>query len=447
MKLNTFLNSLNTKKVFRYVPDESFREFESILRIRNAGSTWGIVGISLGFLVVSVALDLLRYQAGMFDQHWVYQWLFISHLLFATQIFPLYFLWRNWTAIKEGKYPHTRAVITTSLVLTCITLTSMTIFTIVERGSVLHYGIYILLINFLILLPHRWRIRFNLISLFLVILTVVIICQDDIHALAVTITEVIGITIPGFLIATYRYNENVWQFLVDKRLKEQKELIVTEREKSDQLLLNILPTSIATELKENGKVQPRQHEQVVILFSDFKGYTALSKTMTPADLVLELDSCFSAFDAIVQKYQLEKIKTLGDGYFCVGGIEEEGDEAVFRMVVAAKEMLAFMAQRKVEHLQQGIPAFDVRIGLHCGPVVAGVVGKSKFTYDIWGSTVNIASRMETAGAVGRINISEAIYQIVHPEIPCTYRGEIEAKGLGKTKMYFIDFLQKGEATS
>jgi len=210
------------------------------------------------------------------------------------------------------------------------------------------------------------------------------------------------------------------------------------KRKSDALLLNILPVETAKELKEKGFAQAKYFDSVTVLFTDFKGFTQISEVLSPQELVAEIDECFSAFDSIMDKFGVEKIKTIGDAYMAAGGLPVPNTTHALDIVEAAIEIEKAMSSIKERKKAEGKPFFEIRIGIHTGPVVAGIVGKRKFQYDIWGDAVNIASRMESSGEVGKINISEATYNVVKDSYTCEYRGEIEAKGKGKVKMYFLN---------
>ncbi len=194
---------------------------------------------------------------------------------------------------------------------------------------------------------------------------------------------------------------------------------------------------MATELQVNGQATPRNYESVSVLFTDFKGFTAIAERMTPAEVVHELNTCFMAFDSIVEKHNLEKIKTIGDSYMCAGGIPSYHEGHVLQMVKASLEMLSFIEQYNIKRAEQGFEVWDIRIGIHVGPVVAGVVGKKKYAYDIWGSTVNIASRMESSGLPGKVNISAATYDYIKNDYHCHHRGKIHAKNVGEIDMYLV----------
>ncbi len=239
------------------------------------------------------------------------------------------------------------------------------------------------------------------------------------------------------LLALLLYNRNRIKTQANKNLAEKNTIINAERQKSDALLLNILPASTAAELKQYGRAQARHYESVTVLFTDFVGFTQLAATLGAEELVNELDACFRAFDAIIGRYGLEKIKTIGDAYLCAGGLPDEKKDHAEAVIRAALEMQAWIGDRYTLKHEKGEPAFKMRAGIHTGPVVAGVVGDRKFAYDIWGDTVNTAQRVESAGEPGRINISEDTYQIIKDKFPCEARGEIAAKGKGNLAMYFV----------
>ncbi|MBE9121099.1 GAF domain-containing protein [Tychonema sp. LEGE 07199] len=229
-----------------------------------------------------------------------------------------------------------------------------------------------------------------------------------------------------------------------ERFKEMNNLYLeldAEKHKSDQLLLNVLPVKIAEELKNNGKVEPVHYDCVSVLFTDFQDFTKLSEKMTPRDLVDELDYCFSYFDRVMDKYCLEKLKTIGDSYMCAAGIPVPRATHAFDAVLGALEIQQFMELRKVHKAQQNIPYWDIRIGIHSGPILAGVIGNKKFAYDVWGDTVNTASRMESSGVPGKINISSATFELVKDFCECEYRGKIFAKNKGEMDMYLVNHLK------
>lgn len=211
--------------------------------------------------------------------------------------------------------------------------------------------------------------------------------------------------------------------------------ISREKKRSESLLLNILPAETAKELKLNGKVDAVKFDEVTVLFTDFVQFSKLAEHTEPELLVKSIDYYFKAFDEITTTYGLEKIKTIGDSYMCACGLPTANPTHARNSIKAAREMIALVKNEL--HAMDDLCHFEVRIGLHTGPVVAGIVGIKKWQYDIWGDTVNIASRMESKSEPGRINLSETTYLQIKDEFPCEYRGEIEVKSRGILKMYFL----------
>jgi class 3 adenylate cyclase len=226
---------------------------------------------------------------------------------------------------------------------------------------------------------------------------------------------------------------------LDREVQERTAELRAERDRSDELLLNILPAEVAEELKTQGTSEARHFDQASVLFTDFKGFTQLSTEVDPGELLSELNACFKAFDDIIGARGIEKIKTIGDAYMCAAGLPDPKSATAVDVVFAALEMQEFMQRRKQERGALGKRAFDMRLGIHSGPVVAGIVGVKKFQYDIWGDTVNTASRMESGGEIGQVNISGSTYQLVMDEPGLTFipRGKVHAKGLGEMDMYFV----------
>lgn len=210
-----------------------------------------------------------------------------------------------------------------------------------------------------------------------------------------------------------------------------------EKQKSDKLLLNILPEEVAEELKTTGKSIPKHYDQVTVLFTDFKGFTKAARDISPYELVETLNECFSAFDRIIEGYHLEKIKTIGDAYMCAGGVPIENRTTPSDAVKAAIDMVAWINEWNKKRMIQGLAPWEIRVGIHTGELVAGVIGSKKFVYDVWGDAVNVASRMESYGEPGKINISAATKSLIQDDFNTEFRGEIEIKNRGSVGMYFI----------
>ncbi len=229
---------------------------------------------------------------------------------------------------------------------------------------------------------------------------------------------------------------------LEREVVERTRELREEKKRSDDLLLNILPSEVAEELKSKGSAVAKHIDMVTILFTDFRGFTAMSERVSARQLVHDLNECFSAFDRICEKHGIEKIKTIGDAYMAAGGLPTPNTTHAMDVVRAALEMRDVIADGRTAKEARGEPYFEIRIGVHTGPVVAGIVGVKKFQYDIWGDTVNTASRMESSGEVGQVNISEATYALVREQAGSLFhftpRGKVQAKGKGEMEMYFVN---------
>jgi predicted ATPase/class 3 adenylate cyclase len=225
---------------------------------------------------------------------------------------------------------------------------------------------------------------------------------------------------------------------MEEKIKQRTQELQEEKEKSDELLLNILPLDIAEELKQNGSSKARSFDQVSVMFTDIVNFSSICEQMSAEELVAELNDFYSHFDKIIESYGIEKIKTIGDSYMCAGGLNERKDFDHSRMILAAMEIREWIQKHKQENLSGGKNVIDMRIGIHTGPVIAGIVGLKKFAYDIWGDSVNIASRMETAGEPGKINVSQDTKTLIEGEFNCIPRGKIQVKNKGSIEMYFVE---------
>lgn len=244
----------------------------------------------------------------------------------------------------------------------------------------------------------------------------------------------IGLGILGLiLLLGYYFRKKSDQLLISKN-----QSLLEEKKRSEDLLTNMLPAEVVRQLKTKGAAKARKYESVSILFSDFKGFSKIAETLSPEELVSELDYCFTVFDRITEKYRLQKIKTIGDAYMCVGGLYTRGGNHVQRMVFAALEIQQFLADRKKKRTANGQYSFEARIGIHTGPIVAGVIGRKKIAFDVWGNTVNVAQQMEHHGAVGKVNISGETYALVKERFTCNSRGNITAKNKQEYEMYFVE---------
>ena len=240
------------------------------------------------------------------------------------------------------------------------------------------------------------------------------------------LSQVVNISITGFICLALIGSLSV---LVDR----SEESLLAEQKKSDDLLHNILPANIIKDLKESGKTIPKRHNNVTILFTDFEGFTKLVASIPAITLVNELNDIFGRFDEIMEEMEVEKIETIGDAYMAACGLEEEISNHAVKCITAAQKMLSYLEERNKHHEI----TWRMRVGIHSGTIVAGVVGKKKFAYDLFGDTINTASRIESASKAGKINISSSTYELVKNDFTCLSRGKIFAKGKGELEMYFV----------
>jgi len=228
------------------------------------------------------------------------------------------------------------------------------------------------------------------------------------------------------------------QHMLEQIINTRTEDLIIEKEKSENLLANVLPKNTASEIMETGKATKMKYNFVTVLFSDIQGFTKLTEEMNPEVLIDELDKFFFYFDSVVEKLGIEKIKTIGDAYMCAGGIPEKNRTNPVEVILAALEMQGYMTRLKETSALDGMRLWDIRIGIHTGTVVAGVIGHKKISYDIWGDTVNTASRMESSGEAGKINISGTTYEFVRDFFICEHRGKMPVKYKGEIDMYFVN---------
>ena len=227
----------------------------------------------------------------------------------------------------------------------------------------------------------------------------------------------------------------------NRLVEEQKELsqrVNLEKENVELLLSRVLPDEIAKELQDNERVEPKYIDECSILFTDFVGFTKLTETLSPKTLIDVLHQVFCQFDKICKKYEIEKIKTIGDSYMCVSGITKNKKEHTQRICLAACEMLEYLSKANAQRSKLKMPTWEMRLGIHTGPIICGVVGEDKFTFDVWGDSVNTASLMEQNGTPGKINVSESAYFRVNKQFNCEERGEILTTKKGPLKMFYVN---------
>lgn len=290
---------------------------------------------------------------------------------------------------------------------------------------------YIIIITPYMTFPQKARklaIGFSILGVLTLILSVAFQSSITAHydVMDPYFLQMVNISTTGLICLTIAWTLSV---LIDRSEKSLK----AEQKRSDDLLHNILPVNVAKDLKETGKTVPKRHKSVTIMFTDFKGFTELVASMPAITLVNELNDIFGRFDEIVEEAGVEKIETIGDAYVAASGLEEEVTQHAINCITAAKRMLSYLEERNKQHEIK----WSMRVGIHSGPIVSGVVGKKKFSYDLFGDTINTASRMESSSEPGKINISGPTLQLVKDDIDYDYRGKIHAKGKGEMEMYFV----------
>ncbi|HYM92937.1 MAG TPA: adenylate/guanylate cyclase domain-containing protein, partial [Chitinophagaceae bacterium] len=239
-----------------------------------------------------------------------------------------------------------------------------------------------------------------------------------------------AVTFLTFYVLRYFVNQTE---LVKQQLKHEQDLLAIEREKSEKLLLNVLPPFVAKRLKDGENVIADEHSEATVLFADIVGFTNITQHILPKVLIENLNKIFTHFDTLVEEQGLEKIKTIGDSYMVVSGLTGQKQDYINKMADLALTMAADISKFSLD----GKTKCAVRIGIDAGPVVAGVIGSKKFSYDVWGDTVNTASRMESFSEPGRIQISEKFYEYIKDDYECEYRGQTEIKGKGLMNLYFL----------
>jgi class 3 adenylate cyclase len=418
------------------VPEQYQEQFRQRLNIQNCRRTFIINLISISFTCLLFLLDFVRYRQGTLIGYPMNMALMVTHWLVALQIIPLVLISRNFTAIKQGAYDYGRQISLLTLILLTIAMLPMSIISLMNRSSVAIFAIYIGVINIVVLLPHRERLILNGINTAIFLAAVFWVQRNNQELLVMNLSETLALVIPNLVFATFQYNLSVKQFKNVRLLAEQKDQIKVEKQRSDELLHNILPASVVEELRDNGFAQPRKYKEATVLFSDFTGFSNICRQLTPEELISDLSYCFGRFDEIITYYGIERIKTIGDAYMCVCGVPEYTHDHALRMIQAAREMHDFLNHWEQERVAAGRPVFKARIGIHSGPVTGGVVGTAKFAFDIWGDTVNIAARMENSSSPGRINVSADTYALTKDQFNFTFRGSIPVKNIGEVEMYF-----------
>lgn len=422
---------------FISVDDKIKKKLLLKLRIDNTKRIYLISLLGLFFFCLFMGLDYLRYTNGKILSGNLYFFLFLNHLSFLFFIFPVITIGTNRKIFAKRKFKPSAFFIYSWTIFLGMALITMAILSLIDRDSLTMYTIYIIIANFGLIMVHRDRILLNLISFLAISIACIFLFHHNMELLIINFMEIIGVTVVCLVVSTQMFNAYVNKLYSDYFLKEKNKEINKEKKRGDKLLHNILPKQIAKELMSKGSVTPRYYNSATIMLIDFKDFSTISKRLTPQELIKELDYCFKKFDHLTAKHNLEKIKTIGDAYLCVGGVPNNNITHAMNSIEAAHEILTFLNEWNTKRIANNEPPFESRIGIHTGSIIAGVVGDRKFVFDIWGDAVNTTARIESNGKAGQINISQTTYDLVKTEIECDHRGKIPIKNLDPIDMYFV----------
>ncbi len=303
-----------------------------------------------------------------------------------------------------------------------------------------YFGGYLFVLMLPLLGPLPLKISMSMIwssaLIFIIVATANGMEYTSLHA-RYRLNDLIGVLIVSSLFTYFLDKIRYRSWLKSKKIESQGKELTDDKKRIDELLLNILPEPVVIELKETGSVKPVFYNSATVVFTDFVGFTSIAEKLTPEKLIFELDQCFSSFDKIMDKYDMEKLKTIGDSYMYAGGVPRNSSTAHIDAILAAFEILQYMDGLNSRKICVGDEYWQIRIGINTGSLMAGIVGEKKFVYDVWGDSVNIASRMETHGEVQKINISEKTNEIIQDFFITEYRGKVTAKNKGPLDMFFV----------
>jgi class 3 adenylate cyclase len=398
---------------------------------------FSLVGLIL--VTIQMPIHVIRYQSGtlLSPEFPNQRWFLFFHLVAFLNIFVLFFSRKAKKEILKGENYFNPTLINLTLLLQVFVLLGIEIMTLYYRKGTATYSIFIIFTNLAFKMNNRNRFLFNLGSLVFICLVIIFFIPVNNDLKFILLSGPLTMTTIAYIIGTSQYNSAISQF-------ENSQLLEAERKKSDDLLSNILPQGVIEELKKEGNIKAKSYDEVTIMFCDFKDFSKISKQLSAEDLVVEIDYCFSKFDEIIARYPIEKIKTIGDAYLCACGLPYADTNHALIMLQAAQDLQQFMQIYAAERSIEGKPHFTMRVGIHSGTVVAGIVGTRKFAYDIWGDAVNIAARIENACEVGKIYISDDTYQHVQGRYDCTLKTAIELKNIGKMNLWAMEASEASE---
>jgi len=425
-----------SKFLFR-IDSKYYPLFKLKMAYENASRIRILFYITCFFLPAFFVLDYIRIRQGLTANNILYQLLVVDHFLFCFMLVASGQAWVHRKKLNDKDYPQVEKLVNIFIGSLIVAMMPASILTIYDRDTLVLFTIYSVVLNIILELDHRKSVWLN-VSSFIISLIAVLFYNTSIETQLVTTMELIAVYGIPFIISRRQYALKLREFEFQNILNEQNIVIQNEKDKSDKLLLNILPVEIAEELKETGAIEAHQFEKVTVLFTDFVNFTGISELLTPQQLVAEIHHCFKNFDEIIERNGLEKIKTIGDAYLAVSGLPKSNTHYPKNAVKAAIEIIEFIESYKKEKQFLDNAGWGVRIGINSGPVIAGIVGVKKFAYDIWGDTVNTAARMEQCSEPGKINVSINTFELVKNDFTFNHRGKIEAKNKGMIDMYFVE---------
>lgn len=422
--LSFFTNTINPRFA---------KAFATKMHHSNIDQCYLIALVGLILIIIQAPIHIMRYQSGtlLSPEYPNQRWFLFFHVVSLLNVIVFVITKKAKKRISEGAPYHNPTFVNLTILLQFVILLGIEIITLYYRKGTATYSIFIIFTNLAIKMNNFHRFLFNLGSFTFLCLVIIFFIPVNNDLKFILILGPLTMTMIGYIVGTSQYNSAISQF-------ESSQLLEEERKKSEDLLSNILPQGVIEELKKEGNIKAKSYDEVTIMFCDFKDFSKISKQLSAEDLVVEIDYCFSKFDEIIAHYPIEKIKTIGDAYLCACGLPSADINHALIMLQAAQDLQQFMLKYAAERSAEGKPHFTMRIGIHSGTVVAGIVGTRKFAYDIWGDAVNIAARIESACEVGKIYISDDTYQHVQGHYDCTLKTAIELKNIGKMNLWAME---------
>jgi class 3 adenylate cyclase len=391
--------------------------------LSNSERIWHLGLLSAMFIIFFLILDYVRWQEGLFSKNAVYFWLFICHIGAAFSSIAAVILFRNNENLNELKPRDLKRIQYIYLSLFFLPYTAMGMLSFIERGSFILLCILLIALNLVFVIKKTERIILNMLMLFLFWAAVIMQYSGDLPASIAQLTESLGYVITSFFMGQIQYRQVIKNLHQDMQHEEQMKEIALERKRNNELLLNLLPKGAVLELKKYGFIQARTYEQSTVCILELSNFREQSNKMSAVRLIRELNRYYTEFDRILSNYGLEKIRAGGYVYVFTSGLPEVHEGAVTQVLHAAGFMLKFVHAE--ENAKKAYGAFTARIGIHSGPLGAGVVGDGRFSYEIWGDTLTMARVIKNMAHDNEILISEVTRNLLLNCKVCTLRGSVQ----------------------